>query len=228
MLIFYIYTSIIFLKMDSINQDSDIDIQEEDEFSNVNRRKATNEPVEEPNAKKIRVNIINLTDTKKSSFVWDYFQTENGRDVCKILILQKNEEVECKKSYKHDGGTGNMKQHLQLKHNIFAPNDIQLKSNKKNQLNIDKMISKVTPHREAKQKELKMNTTEWLVTDSLPFNIVNRIGYQKMIHKFDPAFNIPSNKCIKKNLAIAYQKGPLQLKELISITYVTASITTDL
>ncbi len=41
-------------------------------------------------------------------------------------------------------------------------------------------------------------------------------------------FILPSNKNIKNELGIAYQKCVLELKELLSITYETASITTDL
>ena len=49
-----------------------------------------------------------------------------------------------------------------------------------------------------------------------------------MIHKFDPVFILSSTKCIKNKLDIAYQKYILELKELLSITYKTTSITTDL
>ena len=49
-----------------------------------------------------------------------------------------------------------------------------------------------------------------------------------MIHQFDPAFIPPSDKSIKKDLTIAYQKGILKLKELLFTTCETASITTDL
>ncbi len=49
-----------------------------------------------------------------------------------------------------------------------------------------------------------------------------------MIQKFDPAFILLNNKSIKKDLAIAYQKGILVLKELISVTCKIAFITTDL
>jgi hypothetical protein len=121
-----------------------------------------------------------------------------------------------------------MKQHLQLKHGILSPEDLQSNPGEKYQAHIDKMIRKVAPHRAPKQAELKRVTAEWLVTDSLPFNVVHRKGYRKMIQKFDPAFTLPNNKSIKKDLAIAYQKGVLALKELISTTCETASITTDL
>ena len=216
--------------MDSNNEHtSDIDTQYEELSNDTARRKATEELVEKPNAKKIRVNIINTDPkTKKSSYVWEYFQVEDGRDVCKIITSLNGKEIECKKSYKHDGGTGNMKQHLQFKHEIFPPGDLPLNPNEKYQTRIDKMIKKVTPHRASKQAELKQVTAEWLITDSLPFNVVHKKGYRKMIERFDPAFILPNNKSIKKELALAYQKGVLALKELISTTCETASITTDL
>ena len=90
------------------------------------------------------------------------------------------------------------------------------------------MIKKVPSHHTLKQAELKKVTTEWLVTDSLPFNVIHEKGYRKMIQKFDPVFILPNNKSIKKDLTIAYQKGVLALKKLISVTCETASITTDL
>ncbi|CAI2185423.1 7416_t:CDS:2 [Funneliformis geosporum] len=121
-----------------------------------------------------------------------------------------------------------MKQHLQTKHGILSPDDLQLNSNEEIQIHIDKMIRKVTPYCVPKQVELKQVTAEWLVTDSLPFNVVHRKGYKKMIQRFDPAFILPNNKGIKKDLTIAYQKSILALKKLISITCETASITTDL
>ena len=113
--------------MDSNNEYiSDIDAQEEnDEVSNsLTRRKATNESTEKSNAEKTQVNITK--PVKKSSYVQEYFQIKDGHVVCKIILLLKSKEVECQKSYKYDGGTGNMKQHLQLKHGILSPDDFQL------------------------------------------------------------------------------------------------------
>lgn len=49
-----------------------------------------------------------------------------------------------------------------------------------------------------------------------------------MINYIDPAFIPPSYKSIKIDLFSAYQKGVLELKELISTTCETAFITTDL
>ncbi|CAI2198152.1 3834_t:CDS:2, partial [Funneliformis geosporum] len=95
-----------------------------------------------------------------SSYVWEYFQIENRHDVCKIIIFLKGEEVECKRNYKYDGGTGNIKQHLQIKHGISSPDDLQLNYNEKIQTHINKMIRKVTPHCALKQAELKQVTAE--------------------------------------------------------------------
>ncbi|CAI2184700.1 17696_t:CDS:2, partial [Funneliformis geosporum] len=111
-----------------------------------------------------------------------------------------------------------MKQHLQTKHGILSPDDLQLNSNEEIQIHIDKMIRKVTPYCVPKQVELKQVTAEWLVTDSLPFNVVHRKGYKKMIQRFDPAFILPNNKGIKKDLTIAYQKSILALKNGIQYT----------
>ncbi|CAI2162922.1 7529_t:CDS:2 [Funneliformis geosporum] len=136
-----------------------------------------------------------------------------------IFIFLKGEEVECKINYKHDGETGNIKQHLQIKRVISSADDLQLNFNEKIQTHINKMIRKVIPHHVPKQAELKQVTAKWLVTDSLPFNVIHRKGYKKIIQKFDPIFILLNNKSIKKDLAIAYQKGILAFKKtgLISI-----------
>ena len=85
------------------------------------RRKAVENPVAKPNAKKICVNFSrpNKTKTTKKAYVWKYFEEENGRDFCKIIVFKQGEEVECGTNYKHDGGTGNMKIHLQSVHGII-------------------------------------------------------------------------------------------------------------
>jgi hypothetical protein len=190
----------------------------------------TIEEVVETPEKKNRVNFQYQRNfkSKKKSFVWSYFQEENGNDVCKILISVNGKETTCGKSYKHDGSTGNMKQHLQVKHGILESEELHTGLEKYTQPKIDNIFKKIIPHSSSKQKELKKITAEWLITDSLPFNVVNKKGYLKMMKTIDPAFNPPSSKSIKSSLAVAYNKGVLQLKELLSRTCETASITTDL
>jgi SPX domain protein involved in polyphosphate accumulation len=66
-------------------------------------------------------------------------------------------------------------------------------------------MNKVMPHKESKQCELQHAVTDWVVTDSQPFNAVNEIGFQKMIKKFDLTFRLPCYATIKKDLGIGYQ-----------------------
>ncbi|KAF0379293.1 zinc finger bed domain-containing protein 4-like [Gigaspora margarita] len=49
-----------------------------------------------------------------------------------------------------------------------------------------------------------------------------------MMQQIDSAFEPPSNKCIRKNIDIAYQKGYTRLKTLFKNTCNTTFITTDL
>lgn len=66
-----------------------------------------------------------------------------------------------------------MKNHLLVDHRILLPNAIsQVKPGEKHQIHIDKMVKKAPPHCAPKQTELKRVTTEWIVTDSLPFSVV--------------------------------------------------------
>ncbi|CAG8445241.1 6033_t:CDS:2 [Ambispora gerdemannii] len=68
-------------------------------------------------------------------------------------------------------------------------NDIQVKNTSCTSI---KWLKKVTSHHAFKQAELIRITTEWIVTDSLPFSVVHGKGYRKMMNRFDPAF-IPLN-----------------------------------
>jgi len=70
--------------------------------------------------------------------------------------------------------------------------------------------------------------TDWVVTDSQPFNAVNGIGFQKMMKKFDPAFRLPCYTTVKKDLGAGYQATYQAMKELIDKSCDNAAITTDL
>ncbi|CAG8500401.1 13221_t:CDS:1 [Cetraspora pellucida] len=149
-----------------------------DTSSSIAIKKFKGKSTEEPSFKKICVNLINSVDPKKRpSYVWKYFEEERAEeggtdDICKIIVTKKGVETECRRKYKHDGGTENMKLHLRSVHGIFGPNELQSNLDEKHQLTIAQMFKKVIPHSESKQLELKRITAEWLVTDSLPFNVV--------------------------------------------------------
>ena len=90
------------------------------------------------------------------------------------------------------------------------------------------MLVRKTPHTPAKQKKLHRAITEWLVIDSLPFNIVHGKGYRKMMNRIDPALASLSNKGVKTEIETAYNIGVKMLKNLIANTCETASLMTDL
>ncbi|CAG8581455.1 15320_t:CDS:2 [Cetraspora pellucida] len=80
--------------------------------SDNNIQEEVKSSTKEPDAKKIRINFSNPNKPKKKSYIWSYFEEEDKNDVCKIIVTKKNKETVCNKSYKHNGGTENMKTHL--------------------------------------------------------------------------------------------------------------------
>ncbi|CAG8643055.1 3429_t:CDS:2, partial [Cetraspora pellucida] len=85
--------------------------------------------------------------------------TENEHDFCKIFMLKKGIEKKCRANYKHDRENNNMKFHLRTKHGILGPDNLIQGSNKQ-QLQIDKIIRKVSSYKETIQRELKRITAE--------------------------------------------------------------------
>ncbi|CAG8491184.1 1557_t:CDS:2, partial [Cetraspora pellucida] len=116
---------------------SDAELQENDNKpdNTAARRKTIDETAEEKSVKKIRVNI---TDP--------------------IIVLKKGQEEVCGTNYKYNTRTRNMKLHLRAKHGILGSNDLKQDTDKKHQLHIDKMVRKVTPHKEIIQAELRRVT----------------------------------------------------------------------
>ncbi|KAF0447704.1 hypothetical protein F8M41_002764 [Gigaspora margarita] len=105
--------------------------------------------------------------------------------------------------------------------------DIDCISNDNIQENIKSSTS--TDRRKAIDKSKKEPS---LVTNFLLFNTISRKVYKKMIQRFDPvfdpAFEPSSNKCIRKNIDIAYQIGYTKLKNLLENTGNNIFITSDL
>ncbi|CAI2201727.1 3412_t:CDS:1, partial [Funneliformis geosporum] len=96
------------------------------------------------------------------------------------------------------------------------------------QLKVDDQIKKVMLHKEPKQRELRNALADWLVIDSQPFNSANGKGFLRMINKLDPAFKPPCYVTIKKDIGYGYQAAFQAIKEIITHTYDTTAITTDL
>jgi hypothetical protein len=76
--------------------------------------------------------------------------------------------------------------------------------------------------------ELHLAVTEWVVLDSLPFNMLHGEGFKRFVKKIDPKFRVPNNKTIKNIIADKYSIQKTKIKKLIEDTCVTATITTDL
>ena len=88
--------------------------------------------------------------------------------------------------------------------------------------------AKVKPHKEPRNQEIRQAIAEWITIDNLPINVVQGKGYRKMMMTLDPAFPIPSNKRIKKEIHIGYTNAIGELKILLENTCESASLITDL
>ncbi|CAB4377169.1 unnamed protein product [Rhizophagus irregularis] len=128
----------------------------------------------------------------------------------------------------HDGFTGNMANHLRGKHSIYE--GINKQPDKSIQLTVPQVMekAKVKPHKESRNQEIRQAIAEWITIDNLPINVIQGKGYRKMMTTLDPAFPIPSNKRIKKEINTGYTNAIEELKILLGNTCESASLTTDL
>ena len=69
---------------------------------------------------------------------------------------------------------------------------------------------------------------EFIITDSQPFNILKSDGFRKFCSKLDSSFAIPCDKTIKELVTDAYKIGIKCLSSLITSSFESISITTDL
>lgn len=88
--------------------------------------------------------------------------------------------------------------------------------------------AKVKPHTDARNQEIRQAIAEWITVDNLPINVIQGKGYRKMMTILDPAFPIPSDKRIKKEIHIGYNNAIGELKILLENTCESAALTTDL
>ncbi|CAB4423674.1 unnamed protein product [Rhizophagus irregularis] len=116
------------------------------------------------------------------------------------VINMQNKEICCGQRFLHDGSTGNMANHLRGKHSIYE--GINKQQDKSIQLTVPQVMekAKVKPHKEPRNQEIRQAIAEWITIDNLPINVIQGKGYRKMMTTLDPAFPIPSNKRIKKEI----------------------------
>ena len=75
---------------------------------------------------------------------------------------------------------------------------------------------------------MRNSVCDWIVTDGIPFNKVNGEGFQRMMKKINPQFQLPCYQTIKQHLGLGYQTAKELMKNMLNITCDNASITTDL
>ncbi|XP_019858606.1 PREDICTED: zinc finger BED domain-containing protein 1-like [Amphimedon queenslandica] len=156
-----------------------------------------------------------------TSFVWQYFgfrpddsgrPREEDRPICKIcskIVISKG------------GNTSNLLSHIRIKH----PEEYQrLKEEKKvkekkketgQNMTIVEALGKSSLYsRSSKKWQLITDTVTFcLAKDSLPLNLVEKPGFQKMIRNLDPKYDLPSRKYFS-NIAIPKMYG--QLKDTVT------------
>ncbi|CAB4406355.1 unnamed protein product [Rhizophagus irregularis] len=165
----------------------------------------------------------------KTSWVWQYMIQDNEYDICKVPVINmQNKEICCGQRFLHDGSTENMANHLRGKHSIYE--GINKQQDKSIQLIVPQVMekAKVKPHKEPRNQEIRQAIAEWITIDNLPINVIQGKGYQKMMTTLDPAFLIPSNKRIKKEINTGYINAIEELRMLLGNTCESASLTTDL
>ncbi|CAB5295927.1 unnamed protein product [Rhizophagus irregularis] len=149
----------------------------------------------------------------KTNCVWQYMIQDNEYDICKVLVINmQNKKICCSQRFLHNRSTENMANHLCGKYSIYE--------------GINK--AKVIPHKESRNQEIRQAIAEWITIDNLPINVIQGKGYRKMITTLNPAFLIPSNKRIKKEINTGYTNAIEELKILLGNTCESASLTTDL
>jgi hypothetical protein len=55
-----------------------------------------------------------------------------------------------------------------------------------------------------RQIQFRERLLEFVVTDAVPFNLVNRLGFENLIKSFDPKIKIPSRRTIGRDLKLKF------------------------
>ncbi|CAG8434442.1 5241_t:CDS:2 [Scutellospora calospora] len=153
------------------------------------------------------------------SWVWQYFDhmyIDNVRHaICKV---EKVEGKKCGTKYRVNTSTSNCSAHLLSAHGITE-------DQVKNKNNIE-LIN--LPHNESRQLQLCHFLTNWIITDSQPFTVLENPAFRKFITGLDPKFQIPCIKYIKKLMHLAYNHSYKLIMEKVKNDSISISLTCDL
>ena len=181
-----------------------------------------------------------------SSKIWKYFGFP-GKDGQYIeRDKRKRNEVtcgRCKKRFKYNGNTSNMRSHLSAVHpSDFAA--MEKEDNSRNRPRISTIKSKSTPVEnqlpalfEARQplssghprwKKLTDSVCYFIAKDMLPFDTVNSPGFQHFVNTLEPRYQPPDRKTIAKHYMVnLYEREKARVQQQLNNAEWYA-ITTDM
>ena len=161
----------------------------------------------------------------RSSFVWDFFVTEN--DIEMNVVYAICQVKDCIHKYIHHGSTSDYRKHLRDSHNITEASIAnktpeQINSLKKNptQLSITEMFKK--PFNPKQQNRLNQELVKFIIGTRQPLSIVENADFRTFCIALNSQFSVPCINTIKDLIDCSYHHMKNQIKETIikSIQYV--------
>ncbi|GES84628.1 hypothetical protein GLOIN_2v1766858 [Rhizophagus clarus] len=144
-----------------------------------------------------------IPNTRRTSFVWKFFQAKTDSCAYCRYIADNNEE--CRYSCIYKSQTSSMIYHIQNVHKEYE---------KKSE--------------ETKQQELRYAVADWIIIDRLLFRAIQGQGFRRMIKKINAAFIPLCYATLKQDIGCGYETAIELMKDHIEKTCIYASITTDL
>ena len=181
-----------------------------------------------------------------SSKIWKYFGFPGKDGQYTERDKRKRNEVicsRCKKRFKYNGNTSNMRSHL----NAIHPSDfaaMEKEENSRRSRPSSTVRSKRTPVQnqlpalfEARQplssghprwKKLTESVCYFIAKDMLPFDTVNSPGFQRLVNTFEPRYQPPDRKTISKHYMVnLYEQEKSRVQQQLNSAEWYA-ITTDM
>ena len=153
-----------------------------------------------PSLSEARSEVINLVKKKNTkSKAWIYFGLR-ANEIGQIVEEHQHHPI-CRKCgavvHAKDDNTSNLFQHLRDHHaDLFASISTgsgASESNTKTQQTIESSLARSTkyPRGSPQAKELTRAITYYLAKDAMPIYTVEKAGFQHMVSKLDPCYEIP-------------------------------------
>ncbi|CAG8846022.1 16173_t:CDS:1, partial [Racocetra persica] len=151
--------------------------------------------------------------SKKRSWVWDHYTilpTKCGsKGQCNELT---KEGTMCNHIIKTDGSTGNFSYHLQSIHGVTKFGKLILDTS---HLSFDEMFRQQFKNNVEYKKQVDEIVTEFLISDSQSFSILENPAFIKLLKKLNPYYETPCDKGIKTRIYMSYDWMIATLKDKI-------------